>query len=146
MSGFETNLRTGIAAALNTAAIGVWREASAYAAGETAIVFGTFPQDPARAVCLSLYGVGDEPSLSDSTIGLQVRTRWDGQDPRLVDDLAALVLDYLHGKTDWTLSTGVHVVQCLRKSWVPLGQDTNGRWERSDNYYLDVWQPSANRT
>jgi hypothetical protein len=82
-------------------------------------------------------------------IGLQVRTRWSGQDPRLVKDLSDAIYMFIQGKTWWTVGTGaaaVTIVQCLRQSGSSLGQDSNNRWEWSDNYYLTVWRPSTNRT
>jgi hypothetical protein len=143
--GFSTDLRQGVAAGLNTAGIGVWRAATAYTATDTAIVLGTLPQAPDNAIALMTYPVSDDSILSDSVIGLQIRTRWTGQDSTKVDDLADLIFAYLHGKSDWTLSTGVRVVQCSRQSFASLGQDENGRWERSDNYYLWTWRPGTNR-
>jgi len=108
------------------------------------------PQGPDRIIALTPYGVGDDPSLSDSVMGLQVRTRWGGANPTLVADLDDLIFDYLQTKTNWTVGSGaaaVTIVQCLRKSGpVSLGQDASLRWSLSSNYYLDVWRPSTNRT
>ena len=41
---------------------------------------------------------------------------------------------------------GITVVQIKRKSFAPMGIDANARYERSDNYYLDVARPGTNRT
>lgn len=147
MSGFQTDLLTGLAAYLQTAGIGTWSTSGAYTVGQTGIVLGTVPQAPDRVITLTAYSVRDNAALSDSVVGVQTRCRWAGQDPRPVDDLADRIFDLLHGMTHTTLSGGVHVVQCLRQSGpVSLGQDQNGRWSNSSNYYLTVHRPSANRT
>ena len=99
-----------------------------------------------RCIALSTYPVSDDYALSESTVGLQVRCRWEGADPRRTDRVADAVFDVLHGLQATTLSTGVHVISCARRSGVSLGQDTQKRWGRSDNYYLDVHRPSPNRT
>jgi hypothetical protein len=147
MSDFQTNLLTGIAVALQTAALGTWNTTGVYTTAQTGIVLYTMPQGPDRIICLSAYGVGDDPSLSDSVVGVQVRCRWGGHDPRLVDDLADAVFAYLHAKRDWTLSTGVRVVQCQRVSGPQMmGQDENRRWENVQNFYLTVHRPSTHRS
>lgn len=147
MSGFRTDLLTGIAAALHAASLGTYLSTGVYQTTETGIVFGTVPQGPDRVITLTTYGVSDDPSLSTSVIGLQVRCRWGGANPTLVDDLADSIHSYLLAKHDWTLSTGVVVVQCQHASGpVSLGQDENRRWSNSTNYYLTVHRPTTNRT
>ncbi len=150
MSGFQTNLLTGIAVDLAAAGLSLtWNTSGVYTTAQTGIVLGTVPQAPDRIVTLTAYGVDDDPSLSDSIIGLQVRTRWGGQDPRLVNDLDDSLFAYLHGKEAWTVGSGAAAVViglCLRVSGpVSLGQDANNRWSLSSNYYLDLWRPSTNR-
>jgi len=145
-TGFQTNLLTGLAVYLDAAGVGTWNTTGVYTTAQTGIVLSTIPQGPDRIITLSSYGVTDDPSLSDSVIAVQVRTRWGGADPRLVHDLDDAIFTVLHGKTDWTLSTGVYVVECLSISATPLGQDANLRWSYSHNYYLTTWRPSANRT
>lgn len=146
MSGFSTNLLTGLAADLHTATIGTWRATGVYTIAETAIVLGTIPQGPDRIITLTAYGVSDDPSLSDSVIGVQVRCRWGGHDPRLVEDLADLIFARWHGMTGVTLTGGVFVVQCLRNSHGSLGEDENGRWMTTSNYYAWLHRPSTYRT
>ena len=146
MSGFETNLMTGIAQLLATAGLGVWRDTGIYAPTETGIVMDTVPQSPDRVITLTDYVVSDDPTLSDSVIGVQVRTRWGGQDPRPVKDLDGSIFDALHGLEGVTLTGGIHIVSCFRRSGVSMGQDANNRWGRSSNYYATVHRPSTNRT
>jgi hypothetical protein len=146
MSEFMNSLLTGCAELLAAADIGIWKPSGVYEADDTGIVLGTIPQQPDRIVALMTYGVADDPVFADSIVGLQVRCRWGGQDPRLVEDLADVIFSLLHSSTHVTLSTGVRVVQCQRQSGpVSLGQDQSQRWSNSSNYYLWVWRPAANR-
>jgi len=149
MSGFSVNLLTGLAALLQTAGLGTWNTSGVYTTTQTGIVLGTIPQGPDRIITLTAYGVSDDPSLSTSVVGVQVRCRWGGADPRLVEDLSDSIYMFLHGKTDFTVGTGaaaVRVVQCLRQSGpVSLGQDQNLRWSTSSNFYLTAHRPSTNR-
>lgn len=146
MAGFTTDLLTGLAVELQAAGIGSWDEAGIYADSETGIVLGNVPQSPPRIITLSAYGVSDHPTLSDSVVGVQVRCRWEGEDPRPVDDLADRVYNHLHGKVAMELTTGVVIIQCLRQSASPLGQDANKWWSNVQNFYASVWRPSTNRT
>ena len=146
MSGFETLLLTGIAQLLATAGLGTWRDTGVYTAAETGIVMDTVPASPDRVITLTDYVVADDPTLSDSVIGVQVRTRWGGQDPRPVKDLDGSIFDVLHGMPATTLTGGVRVVSCFRRSGTSMGQDLNGRWGRSSNYYATVHRPSQNRS
>lgn len=139
-------LLTGIAQLLDARGVATWRSAGAYTAGETAVVLGGLPQSPDRVVALAGYGVGDDGTLSDSTIGVQVTTRWGGQDPRPGDELVDAVFDTLHGLHDATLPTGVRVVLSMRQSWTSLGQDANQRWRMVQNFYVTTHRPSAHRT
>lgn len=147
MSGFSTDLLTGLAEYFAAAGIGAtWNPGGVYDVLATGIKLGTLPQTPDRIICLSDYGVSDSPSLSDSVLGVQVRCRWGGADPRPVKDLNDAVFNILHGKTAFTLSTGVTCVQALRQSTASLGQDESRRWSTTANYYLTVHRPSAYRT
>lgn len=144
--GFETDLLAGLAQLLHDAGIATWRAGGGYAVGETGITVDAVPDTPARLVALADFPVTDDPTLSDSTIGVQIRTRWEGMDPRPVKDLDSAIFDRLHGMPATTLATGVHVDGCLRRSGAPMGQDAAGRWERTSTYYLTLHRPSTNRT
>lgn len=146
MSDFQSNLLTGLAVLLDAQSLGTYRASGAYESTETAIVVGQLPQEPDRVIALMCYPVEDDPALSDSIIGVRIRTRWGGLDLRAVQDLSDLIFKYLQGKHQFTLSTNVHVVYSERNSGGPIGQDTSNRWEWSDNYYLTVWRPSTYRT
>lgn len=139
-----SSLLTGVAEHLAHAGAGTWRTTgAAYTAGETAIVQGKTPATPDRVIALAAYPVEDEPELPISVLGVQVRVRGT-PDARTADDIADRVFDELHGLTNTVLG-GVPVVQILRRSSTPLGQDQSGRWERSDNYYFTVQRPGRNR-
>jgi hypothetical protein len=146
MSGFSTDLLTGLAVHLHNASAGTWNTSGAYTALQTGITLGIVPQRPDRCITLTSYSVADSPALSDSVIGVQIRCRWGGADPRYADDLADSIFMLLHGLTNTTLTTGVRVIECLRNSYAQLGQDANQRFENTSNYYVTVHRPSTNRT
>ena len=146
MTGFQTDLLTGLAVYMAADGLGaLWKPNGAYAALETGIVLGNIPQAPDRVITLSAYGVSDSPALSSSVLGVQIRCRWNGADPRPVDDLQDAIFNLLHGATHIALSTGVHIVQCLRQSAATLGQDSNARWANVANYYCSCHRPSTHR-
>lgn len=143
---FTTDLLSGIAQLLEDTGQGTWKPTGAYATDDpTPIIIKSVPASPDRVITLSEYSVSDDPTLSDSVKGLQVRFRA-GRDPRTVDDMADDAFDVLHGLQGVELSTGVLIVQSYRQSSALLGADDNGRHERSDNYYLTVHRPSTHRT
>lgn len=150
MSGFQTNLLTGLGTYLASEIDGVvFSAAGNYTDEQTGIVLGNIPQSPDRIITLTCYGGTDDPSLPRSAVSLQVRTRWGGQDKRPVDDLDDAVYSVLHASRHLVIGTGeelVHIVQCQRKSQTTLGQDVSGRWSDSSNYDVTVLRPSANRT
>lgn len=142
---YTTALGIGLAQRIADAGIGTYRvDGSAYLPTETAIVFGAMPPDPDRAIVLSDYPVTDDPSLSDSILGWQMRCRG-GVSPNDVAGISDALFDLFHGAKDYTVN-GVRVVVSLRNSGLPGGRDDNNRWERFDNYYFTVHRPSANRT
>jgi len=151
MSGIQGNILKGIAPLLATAGLGTYNSSAStpYLTTQTGIVIGALPTGPDNAIALMTYPVTDDPALSDSVMGLQVRTRWGGIDQTKVTDLDDAIFNYLHGKKNWIIGSGataVTIVQCLSNSAAPLGEDTLNRWMFSHNYYLTLWRPSTNRT
>jgi hypothetical protein len=147
VSGIESLLLTGLAVLLDATGLGSWRpDGSAYIPAEVGVCLDTFPASPDSVITLSDYVVSDDPSVSDSIIGVQVRTRRGGKDPRPVKDLDGAIFDLLHGMPVTTLAGGVKVVSCFRRSGTSLGADANQRWQRSSNYYMTVHRPSQNRS
>lgn len=146
MPGFQSDLAVGFATLLHAKGIATWRSAGVYAAQETGIVLRALPQAPDRALVLAPYGVDDDETLSDDVVGLQVTTRWGGGDPRPNDDLADLVFDQLQNLPRTTLSTGLVVTRCYRRSWTSIGQDSNQRWRTTQNYYVTAHRPTPHRS
>lgn len=149
--GFTTDLMTGLALNLQAADIGTWRANGAYQAAETGIVLRVLPDQPDRVICLATYGVNDAPVEGMDTIGLQVRTRWEGVDPRDGDNLADDIFEHWHSAHDVTLPGGVFVKQILRRSAVSGGIAGTGsldgarRWVTVQNFYLQLPRITANR-
>lgn len=143
------NLLAGMAAHLAATGVGTWRPDGVYQPDDPVpITIAGLPDAPDKAVALTYYTVTDDPSLSDSVAGVQVRCRG-GADPRDVLDVDDAVFDQLHGLTDADLGAApnaVRVSEILRNSSVPLGRDSTGRWEHVSNYYVTVWRPSPHRT
>lgn len=144
---FTKDILTGFAVLLSSASIGLtWRpDGTAYAAGETGILLRAVPPEPDRIVTLSTYGLGDEATYADSTVGLQVRTRSGSPDPTDVDSMDDAIADVLLGNYPLTLSTGVRIVTLIRSSTVSLGQDDSKRWGQSSNYTLGLYRPGPHR-
>jgi hypothetical protein len=126
-----------------------WHPADPYDPAETGIWLAAFPADPSfeqsRAVVLTPYPLGDDAALSDSTIGLQVKTRCPGQDPRPCWSLDDAIANVLLGLYPVTLPTGVQVITLQRTSSASLGMDENQRWTWSSNYGTTVYRPSTHR-
>lgn len=147
----RTRFLKGVALHLDGHGIGVWRDGGKHPDGELGIVLQGRPQSPVDIISLSAYTVTDDPAMSDTTLGLQVWVRRDGQNPATTNRTADDVFDLLHGSHDYRLPSpdadpGVWVVQCLRRSQVSGGQDENDRWADIQNFYVDVHYPSRNRT
>lgn len=148
MSGPTTDMVGGIAQLLAAAGIAVYRpDGLVYTADETAITKKDLPPAPDRVIAITAYGAGDDqPVITYGQRFVQLRFRGAAGDPDDVDDLADAAFDALHGRENLTFGS-VHVTQILRFSSVPLGMDEQSRrWQRADNYQLDVdWPSSATR-
>ncbi|EEP73503.1 hypothetical protein MCAG_03830 [Micromonospora sp. ATCC 39149] len=143
--GWTSRLLTGLAEHLAAAGIGDWSPSGTYGPGDTGIVIRAVPQTPDRLITLAAYPVGSaSPGVADHQLGVQIRVRA-GTDPRDCDDLADAVYELLDGATRLTLD-GIAVVQIWRQSYTSLGDDSNGRWSRSENYYFDTMRPTSNNT
>ena len=125
-----------------------WRADAAYAAGygQAAGFLTTWPSSPDRVATFTPYPVADDPDQAMSTVGVQVRTRWSGENPRAVANYAGAIFDALHGLGPVELAGGVRVSQVLRRSGTSMGQDGSKRWSWSDNYYVDLDRPSSYRS
>lgn len=142
--GWTSKLLTGWAEDMHAAGIGTWRATGAYQPTETGIVIRAVPDRPDRLITLAAYPLGTMPGLADHQLAVQVRVRA-GTDPRECDDLADAIHDRYDGAEGLTWG-GIAVVQVWRQSYTSLGDDSNGRWSRSENYYLDAMRPTSNNS
>lgn len=143
---FDVEFKAGFGqylASVEGGELGKW---GTFGLADTGIVDGGLPATPDNVYALASYSLTDDPTLSDSMIGLQVTARAKGQDPRPTGRMTARVYDQLHGLTNVLLPGGVYVVQCYRRSWTGLGQDENNRWREVSNFYVTVHRPSKYRT
>lgn len=141
---FTNDLLRGLAGVLNSTSVATYRsDDSDYLESETAVTFTLMPQFPARCVTLTAYNATDAVTMARSRIPVQFKFR--GSDPLDVNDLADAAFGQLQTLTGVQLGS-VWLIQILRNSMVPLGQDDNHRWLRADNYYADINTPvSAHR-
>lgn len=122
-----------------------WRsDGSAYPAGPA---FGfyrdTSPETKANAITVGEYSISDDGTLSDSSSGVQFRI--ESLDRRRVLNVKDDLLDVFHGRWGGTLGV-VTLVSAERLSGTSLGQDSNGRLGRTENYTFNVHRPSAHRS
>lgn len=150
-NSFELDLLTGFAE--------VWRDAAgkrtevawnpdplaAYPTGEDdpmGIYLDVWPEVQHGTITLADYTVSDDPSLSDSVIGIQVMVKH--LDRSVVKAATSDLFDLFHGRAGGMLGT-VKLVSAMRASGTNAGQDSNERQGRIENYYLTVHRPSPNR-
>lgn len=112
-------------------------------AGRTKIVLDITPESPDDVVTLRDYTVMDSANLSDSVVGVQVDIR--SKDVTKVRAIMSALFDAFHGRQAGMLGS-VRLVMAVRSSGTWLGQDSNNRLQRTENYYLTVHRPSPNRT
>lgn len=123
-----------------------WRADLAYTDSETGIWPMGLPVDsPSRAVAIAPYPLTADPALSDSDIGLQIRSRSAGQDVRDAWALDDAIQNALLGLFAITLPTGVYVSSLRWTSGGSYGQDAALRWEWGSNFTARVNRPSTNR-
>lgn len=128
----------GIAQLLAGAGLGLTFNANGvYTAGQTGILFMTMPDAPDRCVVLSLVDTGDDPTMPLGSKMLQVRGRGARNNPLDVGELLDPIFDLLHGRT-YLVVGGQTIIQILRQVSAPMGSDILHRWERADQYYMDV--------
>lgn len=134
---YENDIITGVAELLAAEGVAQWDADGLYTeGGDVAAIYVQAVPDIARPIItLTPYPVAGGSSPNDSILGLQVRSRAEGIDPRPVNDLDGRVYAALHGRVG--LSVGGHrVTSILFQSGAILGQDALDRWGRSANYYI----------
>lgn len=144
---FLGDLILGFARLLDAADIGVtWTDPpGTYTAGQTGIGLMSFPLGINRAVALSPYGLGDDATLAITEVGLQIKMRSTGADPRDVWALDSAISGYLLGNWPMDLPTGISIHVLEGGSSGSLGQDANDRWQWVHNYPLNVYRPTPER-
>lgn len=127
-------LLEAIAQRLAAAGVGTWSPTGAYTTGQTGITISTMPQAPDRAIVLTLYDrvEHEDPDLTDELVRLQVRVRTAKGRPDAADTLAETVHAAL--RAHHVVWSGVPITRVHRRSYLPLGLDSNGRPEVSMNY------------
>jgi minor capsid protein len=145
VTGWTSRLVHGLATYLADHGIGTYRPDGAYRERETGIVIATVPASPPRLVALTPYPVADAVDQADTVLGLQVRCRSSGADPREALDTADAVFDLLAGASHLDLG-GVLVHLIERTASGPMGRDDNGRYEHADTYRLTTDHPTRHRT
>lgn len=143
---FTGDVLTGLAQYLADGGVGTYLPSGAYPPGSDAPIFiADMPGTPDRLIVLTAYPVDDSPSLSDSTVGVQVRTRGAASSAASVDDLDDAVFDRLHGARGITAGA-VRIVQVHRRSGAPMGIDGNRRHGRTSNFYVTAHRTSPHRS
>lgn len=135
-----TDIANGFAQIIVGASIGVFNPDGKYQAADTAIVMKNVPVSPDRLVTITVVPLTDDAAVSQGQVMVQLRYRGVPNLPLDVDDLGDSVFPLFHGLRSTQMGS-VYVVQCLRQQSVPLGQDAAKRWERADQFYLDVEYP-----
>ena len=137
MGSYENDIATAVAELLAARGVGEWKPSGVYNAGALppAIFIQVVPDIHRDVITLSPYPVQAEQDPNDSVLGLQVRTRTEGRDPRRTNDLDGAVFDVLHGARGLSLS-GYRITKILHQSGASMGQDGSERWGRSANYYI----------
>jgi len=136
------DLLVGLAQYLHDQGVGVYDPDEAYEPTSTVITMKNMPSTVPRAIMLTAYIPSDHPTVNLTQYRVQVMSRGLPNDSLDVDDLGDSVFNVLHGLEHVDFGTA-HVVQALRVSSIPMGEDDNNRHERSDNYALDVNRPAT---
>lgn len=140
----QTDLIAGLANFLAANSVGVWNpDGAPVATGEVGIYDSNIPAVD-RLVTLTPYPLTDDATLSDSYIGVQVRVRMPGPDPRPARDLVDEVFDLLQNVTHLDLSSGIQLVSLTRTSAAPLGY-ADDCWNWTSNYAALIHYPTSRR-
>jgi hypothetical protein len=141
----ERIISDNVSQMIAAAGIGVISPTASYAATDVAIVPGSIPAAPDKAIVITVVPLTDDITLPLGRVMVQVKIRGAAGDPFGASDLSSAVRDVLHGQKDLYWGP-VHVIQMNRQIAVPNGQDASKRQEQFDQYYLDVdFPPTINR-
>jgi hypothetical protein len=96
------------------------------------VFYGSIPERPDQAIGVRVYGGSDDAVVYEPQRRVQLRIRGARGRPDGADELAAVAFTVLQGARP----PGVSWIE--RTSFGPLGADTNGREERTDNYLISL--------
>ncbi|MFA5898151.1 MAG: minor capsid protein [Hyphomicrobium sp.] len=108
-----------------------WSETTPYVASKVAVFYGAILAEPDRAVGVRVYGISDVGAIKQRRV--QIRTRGRPRDLRGADDLATIHAAVLVGAGRLPGISGIKHI-----SMAPLGADSSGRQERTDNYIITL--------
>ena len=133
-----TTLVTTVNELLAAASVGTWRPGGGYTAGEIGLFYGPIGATPDRAIGVTCYTQTDDIETGRTDRYVQVRFRGHRGAPNGADQLADAAFIALHG-----VYRTSGIARITRTSTAPLGADTNGRQERTDNYQLIIDNPEV---
>lgn len=142
-AGYVADLLLGLIGELVTAGVGVYSTTTTYAATDRGIGIGQLPEQCDKALMLTPYGPEDPfAELTEGVQGVQVWVRGARDDLLSAIGLQSAAFAALQGLTNRQYGA-CHVGLVSRKSSVPMGMDSNRRWEISDNYSIDLNTPTT---
>lgn len=145
MASTARTLADGLANMIAADGLAAYNLTGIYASSDTGIFMKVIPASPDRAVVITVVPQGDNVTMPLGQVMVQIRTRGLPNDPLDTDDLADSIFALLHGQTNLPMGA-LTIVQMNRKTSVPMGMDASKRWERVDQFYLDVdYPPTINR-
>ena len=150
--GYTSRMLRGLAELLAARGLALWSPVDPYPDGTVGVFLRKLPQSPDGAVVLAAYPIGaDDPDLTDTLTGINVRVRGAVGDPDGADDLADAIYEVLHGAERLDLA-GITAALVWRQSTTTLGpdsamgEDQARRWDRSDNYRVQAARLTPHRT
>lgn len=144
---FTSLLVQGIAQLLDTAVTDfTWSLTGAYASTATGIGVMTFPLDCPRAVAVSPYPLSSHPTLAQSLVGIQIKSRSPGQDPFAAMAMDDQVQDAFTGRFPLRLPTGIRISSLVWTSGGSLGYDNGPQaWVWASNLTASLHRPGTHR-
>ena len=118
-----------------------WSTTSPPPTSAVGIFYGDIPDGatvPDRAIGVRVYGGTDDPLVYQPVRSVQLRIRGARGDKDDADRIAGFAFAVLQGRSR---IKGLSWMQ--RDTFGPLGADTNGREERSENYSVALDNPEA---
>lgn len=142
MADYEKALLRGVGQTLAAESLLSWVDPDGdevYTDAQAGLYVGAVPSTPKRAVAMNSYTVQMHPT---PIVGVQFH--FAAFDPDDLTEMAQAVSDVLEGRWGGMLGT-VRLVASAWQSGTSLGQDANGREQRTENYYLTIARSIPNR-